>query len=95
MFAEEEEESDEDSDEDDDWDDDDDDYDSGTEDGGAALDSSVCPPGRWKNIKILDFEFATAWGNMSWEKKIQFRKIDALESMLNPPQSNFKMELYF
>lgn len=46
MFAEEEEEdSEEDSDEDDDWDDDDD-YDSGTEEGGAALDDSVCPPGQ-------------------------------------------------
>lgn len=43
-----EEDSDEDSDEDDDWDDDDDDfdYDSGTEEGAAALDDSVCPPGR-------------------------------------------------
>ncbi|XP_044029955.1 cilia- and flagella-associated protein 44 [Siniperca chuatsi] len=41
---EEEEDSDEDSDEDDDWDGDDD-YDSGTEDGGAALDINVCPPG--------------------------------------------------
>uniref|UniRef100_A0A3B4XPH3 Cilia- and flagella-associated protein 44 n=1 Tax=Seriola lalandi dorsalis TaxID=1841481 RepID=A0A3B4XPH3_SERLL len=40
-----EEDSDEDSDEDDDWDDDDDDFDSGTEDGVAALDDSVCPPG--------------------------------------------------
>lgn len=46
--------SDEDSDEEDDWDDDDDDddyddddddYDSGTEEGAAALDDSVCPPG--------------------------------------------------
>ncbi|XP_056259641.1 cilia- and flagella-associated protein 44 [Seriola aureovittata] len=43
--SEEEEDSDEDSDEDDDWDDDDDDFDSGTEDGVAALDDSVCPPG--------------------------------------------------
>ncbi|XP_050928726.1 cilia- and flagella-associated protein 44 [Lates calcarifer] len=40
---EEEADSDEDSDEDDDWDDDD--FDSGSEEGGAALDDSVCPPG--------------------------------------------------
>ena len=52
VFAEEEEvDSDDYSDEDDDLydddDDDDDDYESGTEEGVAALDDSVCPPGQY------------------------------------------------
>lgn len=55
VLAEEEEESSEDSDEDDDWDDDfdDDDYESGTEEGGAPLDDSVCPPGQYGGGKSI------------------------------------------
>ncbi len=57
VFAEGDEDSDEDSDEDDDWDDDEyNDDDSGTQEGGAAQDDSVCPPGQncgGKNGRIL------------------------------------------
>lgn len=57
MFAEEEADSDEDSDEDDDWDDDD--FDSGSEEGGAALDDSICPPGWFCAGKSPVFNFST------------------------------------